>query len=236
MQPHAIDHPSIVACIEHSGVFRKLAGESRERLLTEAFVAYADRGEVIWFAGSESRFSATLASGYVKLVRTAAQGTAVTVDIAGPGHTIGLLAVIEGHSYPLTAIAVSPTWYLKVPAGLMRDLYNSDGLLRDEVLHTMAPRLRRAHDMMARLTLGKVEQRLASVVLLLADSFGVRHETGTTVAVPLTRSDLAEMAGTTVETTIRVLSRWSKQGWVEMRRRHLTVLQPEALLDRNESD
>ncbi len=236
MRTDSIDRPSLSACIEVSRLFGRLNQESRERLLAEAFVAFADRGEVIWFAGSESRFSATLAKGYVKLVRTAAQGTAVTVDIAGPGHTIGLLAVIEGHAYPLTAVAVSPTWYLKVPSALLRSLYQVDSALRDEVLHTMAPRLRRAHDMMARLTMGRVEQRLASVVLLLADSFGVRHDAGTTVAVPLTRSDLAEMAGTTVETTIRVLSRWTKAGWVEMRRRHLTVLHPESILNQSEGD
>lgn len=66
--------------------------------------------------------------------------------------------------------------------------------------------------MMTRMSSGTVEERLAAVLLILVDSYGKRDSEGLHLLVPLTRQDLSEMAGTTVESTIRVMSRWQKQG------------------------
>lgn len=57
------------------------------------------------------------------------------------------------------------------------------------------------------------ETRLAEIVLALAARFGQRLDDGATV-IPhrITRANLASMVGTTVETTIRTLSRWAREG------------------------
>ena len=89
--------------------------------------------------------------------------------------------------------------------------------------------LRRAHDMMARMSTGKVEQRIAAVLLILMDSCGIGVEGGTRLNVPLTRQDISEMAGTTVETTIRVMSKWQKANLIETAHQVITINQPEAL-------
>jgi CRP-like cAMP-binding protein len=124
---------------------------------------------------------------------------------------LGLLAAIEGRVYPLNAVAVTNTWYLKIPTKMFVDLYAANANLQDTLLRSLAPRLRRAHEMMARMSSGKIEQRLAAVLLILTGSYGRESRDGTALSVPLTRQDLSEMAGTTIETTIRVMSRWQKK-------------------------
>ena len=84
--------------------------------------------------------------------------------------------------------------------------------------------------MMARMSSGKVEQRIAAVLLILMDSYGKTGKLGgVRLTVPLTRQDIAEMAGTTVETCIRVMSKWQKLGTVTTEHQVITVRDPEAL-------
>lgn len=225
------DRPPVVAVVEACTLLNGVAAEHRERLVTETYLAYAERGEVIWFAGSDSRFAAVVGVGFVKMTRTTPQSTAVTVELMGPGQSLGIIVALEGRVYPLSAIAVTNCWYLKVPSELLRQVYAGSEILRDQALRSISPRLRRAHDMMARMSSTKVEQRIAAVLLLLVDSYGVKGPKGVTLSVPLTRQDLAEMAGTTVETTIRVMSRWTKTGLVSAERQRVTILDAAKLLD-----
>src|SRR4030095_8329512 len=73
-------------------------------------------------------------------------------------------------------------------------------------------RLRAAHDTVKSLAVDPVEARLAAAVLRLAERGGVRQGGPLVLGFPGTRPGLADMTGTTVETTIRILRRWAKDG------------------------
>ena len=59
-----------------------------------------------------------------------------------------------------------------------------------------------------------MEERLAATLLRLAERDGVQSPRGLSLPFHLTRQTLADMTGTTVETTIRFVSRWLKDGVV----------------------
>jgi CRP/FNR family transcriptional regulator len=73
-------------------------------------------------------------------------------------------------------------------------------------------RLRAAHDSVTSLAVDPVEARLAAALLRLAKREGTRSDKGVTLPFHLTRQSLADMTGTTVETAIRILSRWLRDG------------------------
>ena len=75
-------------------------------------------------------------------------------------------------------------------------------------------RLRAAHDAVKSLAVDPVEARLAATLLRLARE-GARSKAGVALPFHLTRQSLADMTGTTVETTIRIVSRWLKDGLLE---------------------
>ena len=75
-------------------------------------------------------------------------------------------------------------------------------------------RLRDAHDSVKSLAVDPVEARLAATLLRLARD-GRKAKQGVELPFHPTRQSLADMAGTTVETTIRIVSRWLKEGLVE---------------------
>ena len=74
-----------------------------------------------------------------------------------------------------------------------------------------------------------MEQRIANILLKLADKLGAPAEGGTLLNLSLTRQDLADMAGTTVETTIRVMSRFTKTKIIKPVSGKILILKPKVL-------
>lgn len=221
--------PSNVSTIEACSLLNALSPTERGVLAAHSFMAYAERGELIFLHGAPADFVGVVGNGFVKMSRSTSAGQEVALELLGPGQVFGLLAAIEGRCFPLSATAVTNCWYLKIPVTPFMKVYNAGAGLKDMVIRNVAPRLRKAHDMMLRLSTGRVEERIAAVLFILADSYGVPTEEGTQLTVPLTRQDIAEMAGTTVETTIRILSRWQKDGLVCTERQVITLRNEAAL-------
>jgi len=223
------DRPSNISVIEACSLFNAVTSNQRQALAERSFMAFAERGESIWRAGTPAQIAAIAGVGFVKMTRSTPQGMEVAVELLGPGQVFGLLASIEGGIFPLTATAVTNCWYLKLPADIIRTTYEESNQFKDQMVRSISPRLRKAHEMMSRMSTGKVEQRIAATLLILVQSYGTETEEGMHIEVPLTRQDISEMAGTTVETTIRVMSRWQKEGLVTTRNQNITIVNPDAL-------
>ncbi len=221
--------PSVLQALQACSLLNALTDDERLALAEKSYLAYAERGEAIWVAGAPSHFVAIVGQGFVKMTRTTPQGSEVAMELLGPGQCFGLFAALEGRSYPLAAVAVTNTWYAKIPTRELMEVYNRSSGFKDQAVRSLGPRLRRAHDMMARMSTGKVDQRIAAVLLILMDAYGEKIDGKVRISVPLTRQDLAEMAGTTVETSIRVMSRWQKEGIVATDHQVITIVDPIAL-------
>jgi CRP/FNR family transcriptional regulator len=73
-------------------------------------------------------------------------------------------------------------------------------------------RIKGSHETLKSIALEKVESRIASLLIKLADKAGEKTSEGLEINMKLTKQDVAEMVGTTVETSIRTMSKLSKQG------------------------
>ena len=82
---------------------------------------------------------------------------------------------------------------------------------------------------MAMMSTGKADERIALILMLLSESYGRQSEDGNEIQIPLTRQDVAEMAGTTVESSIRTMSRWQKKGVIKSDHMIVTILDDDAL-------
>jgi CRP-like cAMP-binding protein len=76
-----------------------------------------------------------------------------------------------------------------------------------------------------------VERRTAAALLRLAAQAGTKTADGIEILYPVTRDDLAEMAGLTYFTISRTLSVWQRQGLVSSGRQRMTVLDPDRLAE-----
>ena len=94
-------------------------------------------------------------------------------------------------------------------------------------LLTMGRKQREFVDRIEAALTARVEKRIATTLIKLANM--VDTERGKTINLHLTRKDIASMVGTTIETTIRVMSRLQKDGVIETTKNGITILKPDKL-------
>ena len=181
--------------------------------------------EVIFSEGEPALFFCIVRAGHVKIVRAGHGGRDVVLELLGPGEPFGGVAVMERRDYPASAQATEPSVVLKIPRDPLIALSERHPAMIREMALMMGRRLRGAHDSVTSLAGDPVEARLAAALVRLAE-----REGGGDGRLPLiTRQSLADMTGTTVETTIRTLGRWLKRGLLTERDGQLRVPDVEAL-------
>jgi CRP-like cAMP-binding protein len=219
----------IAAFLSGSPVFADIPARELEALARVALEeAHRARGE-IFMEGAAARWFYLVRSGHVKIVRHSKTGKDVVLDLLGPGEIFGGVAVIERRPYPASAQATEPTVVLKIPADPMIALAERHPAFIKEMALMIGRRLRAAHDSVASLAVDPVEARLAATLLRLAKREGARSDRGVMLPFHLTRQSLADMTGTTVETAIRILSRWLRDGVLEDERGRLVLTDWEGL-------
>ncbi|MCG9895070.1 MAG: Crp/Fnr family transcriptional regulator [Fimbriimonadaceae bacterium] len=223
------ERPTNIGVLRSSTLLNSLSEEQMMEVAGISHMAFAERAETIWLNGTTVDFFGVVGCGFVKMTRSTSHGQDVTTEVMGPGQVFGLLGVIDGMGCPQTARAICPTWYLKVPKRGFLPVYHQNVILKESLVRRTTTRLRSAYEMMARMSTGKVEERVAVILLILVESYGRQTAKGSLIQVPLTRQDIAEMAGTTVESTIRTISKWQKAGWVSVASRRFTILDMDAI-------
>jgi CRP-like cAMP-binding protein len=179
--------------------------------------------------GDPARWFCVVKSGRVKILRHSRAGKDVVLELLGPGEIFGGVAVIEKRPYPAAAQATEATVVLKIPADAMIAVAERHPSVIKEIALMIGRRLRTAHDSVESLAVDPVEARLAAALLRLAEPEGAHGQHRVTLPFHLTRQSLADMTGTTVETTIRVMSRWLKEGLLEDDGARLALTDTEAL-------
>ena len=215
--------------LRQSVLFRRLKADDRQRIAAVSTVRSFDRGASLFSEGEESELMYTVLSGRVKVVKTTARGTDVILELFGPGDPVGAVAVYESRPYPASAIALEPTTCLVIPRQAFFSLLESSPSLVRGLLVGLTHRLVELTNRLAEVSGGRVEGRLARFFLKLASDMGQPRGEGTFIPLALSRQELADMIGTTIETSIRVMSRWSKDDIVRTDKDGFVVINRPAL-------
>lgn len=200
------------AILRQAAVFAGLPAREIEALGAVAVEDTYRSRDFVFLEGDPARWFCLVKTGRVKIVRHSKTGKDVVLELVGPGEIFGGVAVIERRPYPAAAQATEPTVVLKIPAEAVNALTERHPSLIKELALMIGRRLRQAHDSVKSLSVDPVEARLAGALLRLAEREGTRSKQGLTLPFHLTRQSLADMTGTTVETAIRIISRWLKDG------------------------
>ncbi|HXW07600.1 MAG TPA: Crp/Fnr family transcriptional regulator [Vicinamibacterales bacterium] len=192
-------------------VFQKLSAEDRRRVAEVTAVRRYERGDSIFEQGMPSDAFYTVASGRVKIFRMMPSGKDLILEVFGRGDPLGALAAYEGRPFPASAIALEDTTCLVIARPVFFRLLEEHPSLVRGLMAGLTVRLVELTNRLAELSGGRIEPRFARLFLKLAAQMGREERRGTFVPLPLSRQELADLTGTTIETSIRIMSRWSKE-------------------------
>lgn len=191
------------------------------------------RGNSVWHLGERASSFVIIAHGLVKLQRSSSSQRKILLGIRGPGECLGDAAAIEGRAYECDATALTESVVISlVPRLEALSVLDESGRASLELARLCARGATLANHRLALFT-ASAEERLAATLMELGSRFGDDLEDGATlIPLRLTRAELAALVGTTVETTIRTLSRWQREGLVTTGGGGLTLHDADALARR----
>ena len=213
-------------------IFSRLSVEDRRKIAEVATVRAFDRGEIIFEQESPSDAFYAITAGRVKIFKMMPNGKDLILEVFGPGDPLGAVAAYLGRPFPASATALEETTCVLIPrADFFRLLEQHPSLVRGLLLG-LTVRLVELTNRLAELTGGRIEPRFARLFMKLADEMGRSERGGTFIPLPLSRQELADLTGTTIETCIRIMSRWGKEeivrtdkdGFVVLARQELAQL------------
>lgn len=172
--------------------------------------------EVIFYQGDLADRIWLVWQGRVKIVHHDEDGREVILEIISPGEAFGG-AVLFFPSHPATAKALQSCRLVSFSSALYADFLLQHPNVTLKLLRMLGTRHLSMINMQI-LAGERVERRMAHILLKLAIRLGKEEPEGTVITIPLTRQDLADMACTTLETAIRTLSRFRKEGLIHTRR------------------
>ncbi len=227
--PHACGHDVRVRALGATPLFRSLAPEALAEVDRRCGMRSIDAGEAVHLAGRPAERLYVVATGAVKLTRPTPDGVEVIIDVLGPGGFLGALPALGEDTYREDAWALTPGCLLSLTTPDLDAVIAAHPAVARDALTAIGRRLREAQAAGERATSASVEARLAATLLLLAERLGRAHEGATLIDVPLSREDLASLAGCAPETASRVLARWQRAGVIRSGRRWIAVVDRSAL-------
>jgi CRP/FNR family transcriptional regulator, nitrogen oxide reductase regulator len=194
-------------------ILSPLRAEDRAALSPLCELRAYEKGETIFEEGQPAAFIHFLFIGRVKIVK-AAPDRDLILEILGPGEPVGAVAVFEERPFPASAVALEPSGTVSIPSREFFQLVEKRPEITRRLLAGLTLRLMALNRRLADMT-GSVEYRAARLFATLAERLGQARDGGTFIPLHLSRQEIADLVGTTIETAIRVMSRWQKEGIVQ---------------------
>lgn len=224
-RPRAADQGQ-VDLLAKSAVFSSLDTKQLVELSRLAVERRLKPGQFLFFEGDAVEYCYLVASGMVKVLHHSASGTDFISAVYGPGELLGVILLLAGkRRHPTTAQAVTDGRVLVIRgrefAAFLNRYPGAGFKISQKVLSISSKRHAAMVRRLSELAAARTDYRLAHVLLGLCLEFGS--------TIPLTRHEIAEMAGTTTETAARFVSRLRQTGVVSSFRGKVVVLEQEKL-------
>jgi len=208
----------LVARLRQAAAFAELSADCLQAVAELATFAPFRAGQEILAKGTRPSGFYILLSGRVTMCRSLPDGRTLTLALFGPGDLFGTVSALAGQACDASMVAHAPSLCAAVRREDLFALLRRRPELLGELLPALTQRLAECTNCIVELSCYRVERRLAGLLLKLAGSVGVEQATGTLVPIAFSRQELADMTGTTIETCIRIMSRWAKAAMVETRK------------------
>ncbi len=222
--PQACSLAMRIAVCQRVPLFADLDAQQLAQVNRHCQARNFDAGARIYVEGDAATHLYVVAIGAVKTTRLAADGRESLIDLLTPGDFFGALPALGQRRYVDSATALTPACLLGLDAPEYDAVMREIPQVAVATLKGVAQRLTQSQQSIHMLAGAPLGQRLAALLLVLADKVGKDRGNALLLDVPLAREDLAAMAGAATESVSRLLSQWQREGWIDAGRRWVAIV------------
>lgn len=215
---------SLVSCDQwpEGSFIGQLPAAERAVLLAAGAPIRFDDNAILLLQGEIGECVYVLTSGLVKVIVAAESGAETTLVIRSRGDLMGEFALLDEKPRTATARAVGEVTALKIGGAVFMQITGESAAMQGAVTRYLLSKMRATTERRAAERVWDARERLAQVLYDLG-TLHARPGPDGTVRVPITQSELGELAGVAISTTERVLKDLRKQGVVTTRYREITI-------------
>jgi CRP-like cAMP-binding protein len=210
--------------------FARLADAELDEIAATATSRLYCTGTSLFGQGDDAEEFYVIVHGRLRVTQITSTGEQIVVRVVNPGELCGIAHALGRTTYPATAMAVVDSVALAWPMDRWEDIFRRFPSFAAVAMGMIGSRLQEAHTRIREMSTEVVERRVSHTVLRLAQQSGKREPEGIRIDFPISKQDLAEMAGTTLHTVSRILTAWEEAGLVGTGRQKLLVKEPHRLL------
>lgn len=214
-------------------VFSEMTTSEVEQAIAGASLKDIKHREVVFQIGDDAHYFCVIKSGALKIVRPSPRGDDVIVFIATTGDVVAALVMgAELRKYPTTIQAMGPTQLILIQRATFVNYWTKSSKLQSKLNNLLYKRMTTIQEDKL-LFKAPLSTRISAFLIQLLDRTAIE---GHKISVPLTRQEVADALGVTVESVIRIMSEWNQNGWIRTNDKHLEILKLDqlvALIDQN---
>ncbi|EFP98171.1 FNR family transcription factor [Vibrio caribbeanicus] len=186
------------------------------------------KGHQLFKAGDPMRSLYAIRSGTIKTYTITEQGDEQITAFHLAGDLVGFDAITE-ECHPSFAQALETSMVCEIPYDTLDELAGEVPKLRQQIMRLMSNEIKCDQEMILLLSKKTAEERLAAFLHSLSTRFAQRGFSAKEFRLTMTRGDIGNYLGLTVETISRLLSRFQKSQILCVKGKYITVLDQEAL-------
>lgn len=208
--PHCLECDSF-----NSSMFCSLNSAEEINLSDKKVHNLFKKGQIVFYEGQEAKNLFCIFSGKVKIFKLGDDGKEQIVRFAKKGDVIGYRALLGGEKYFASASVMEDAVICWFPKQIIEELLNNNSKFARQTINLLSKDLRIAEQIILNMAQKPVRDRIAEVLLMLKEYYGI-DEINETINTTLSREEIANIAGTSTETCIRILSEFNSDGVIKI--------------------
>lgn len=181
------------------------------------------RGEHLFRAGETFQSLFAIRTGSLKTYTVSPDGEEQITGFHLAGEVIGLDAVYR-QSHPSFAMAMETTMVCELPFEQLEELSGSIPGLRQQLLKVMSREILEDQELLLLLNKKNAEERLAAFLINLSTRYARRGRSAQRFLLPMTRGDIGNYLGLTIETVSRLFTRYQKAELLQAQGKEIAIL------------
>lgn len=211
-----------------AGLCRPLDAASLDDVLAETEQLSLGARDMLFNEGDRAGHVFTLVQGTAKLTRLLPDGREQVLGFRFAGDVLGYTGA---DTYPFAAQLLTPAQVCRLERRKLDGLLRRYPALERRLLDLCVQELAATQEQLVTVGRRTAEARVAAFVLSLAEAGRRRNHVGAVLDMPMTRSDIADFLGLTLETVSRTLTAFRRRGWIrEPGHGRIELLRRESLL------